>query len=81
MMVIYRSPFWGGVYPNSIAEDRTGTIYLGMRSAVARLSPRSGGFFEDWLVPSNCTQRQIDPSVPFALECRCIPAPAVTPAG
>jgi hypothetical protein len=35
MMVLYRNPVWRGSYPNSVAEDRAGTIYLGMRSAVA----------------------------------------------
>ena len=42
------------LYPNSAAVTREGTVYVGMRHAVARLKPRKGGYSESWLVPPAC---------------------------
>jgi hypothetical protein len=62
LTVLHRNPVWRLTYPTSIVRDQIGTLYVGMRSAVARLSPRRSGLFEDWLVPSNCIQRRQSPS-------------------
>ena len=53
----------------SIVRDPLGTIYLGMRSGVARLTPDSRGFREDWLVQAECRTRVPDSSN----SCRCEP--------
>jgi hypothetical protein len=60
--VLHRNPVWRSIYPTSVVSNRVGTVYVGMRSAVARLSPSSSGLKEDWLVPSNCVRRRQSPS-------------------
>jgi hypothetical protein len=55
--------------PNSVvAVD--GTIFIGMRYAVARLTPRRRGFVESWLVPPWCVRM-----VPrdYLEPCQCVP--------
>jgi hypothetical protein len=68
MEVVHRNETWHLTYPNSVVQDR-GTIYIGMRSAIARLTPVPGGFSEDWLVPSACVRRSF---VSDVTPCRCI---------
>ncbi|HEY9228024.1 MAG TPA: hypothetical protein VIP11_15315 [Gemmatimonadaceae bacterium] len=67
--LLHANPVWGRTYPTSIARDREGLIYLGMRSGVARLTPRANGYSEDWLVPTNCRRRM--PSGALR-DCRCV---------
>lgn len=43
--------FWGGLYPNSVIVDGTGTIYVGMREGVAKVALRKGRRTVTWLVP------------------------------
>jgi hypothetical protein len=68
--VVHRNPVWSGTYPNSIARDPGGRIYVGMRSAVARLTPSVNGLVEDWLVTSDCVRRVAYPT-PVPL-CDCV---------
>ncbi len=46
--------------PDSIARDRAGRIFIGMRHLVVRLSPARKGFHEDWLVPPWCTNVDLE---------------------
>jgi hypothetical protein len=43
---------WGGLYPNSLVRDASGTFYLGMRYVVARLRRTEAGYSEEWLTPN-----------------------------
>jgi hypothetical protein len=52
--VAHRNPMWGFLYPNSVAVARGGTVYVGMRHAVARLTPTKSGFAEEWIVRDTC---------------------------
>ena len=67
---LYGDPAWGYTYASSILRDRAGIVYIGMRSAVARLTPSGRGYHEDWLVPERCRRR-----VPVGRgePCRCEP--------
>src|SRR5262249_13572428 len=74
--VLHRNPVWAYTYPTHVARDRSGTLYLGMRSAVARLVPSSLGYREDWLVPKACRRRGAGDS---ARGCGCTTSVARTP--
>ena len=54
---MYGNPAWAYTYASSILRDRVGVVYIGMRSAVARLKPSASGYREDWLVPQRCGRR------------------------
>lgn len=54
--VLHSNPNWWAVHPSNVVVDRTGTIFLGMGFAVARLEPTDGGYTESWLVPSGCSR-------------------------
>ncbi len=41
---------WGILYPTSIALDAKGTVYVGMRGGVARMTPVAGGYEVRWLL-------------------------------
>lgn len=45
---------WSVTYPSSVVRDRAGVVYIGMRSAVGRLSPEGHDYRGDWLVRSHC---------------------------
>jgi hypothetical protein len=50
--LLHRFAESGGLWEsNSIAQDKDGTLYIGMGFAVRRLRPRSIGYAEDWLAP------------------------------
>src|SRR5688500_5798070 len=68
--VLHRNPLWSKTYPNSIAVDADGRIYVGIRSAIARLSRSVNGLIEDWLVTADCTRRAAHPG-PMPL-CECL---------
>jgi hypothetical protein len=42
------------LYPNSIVALNDGTIFIGMRMFVLRLTPIPAGYNEDWLLPNSC---------------------------
>lgn len=42
------------LYPNSILALNDGTIFIGMRMFVLRLTPSPAGYNEDWLLPNSC---------------------------
>ena len=68
--VLHGNPEWAYLYGSSLVRDRAGVIYVGMRSAVARLTPEAAGYREEWLVPAKCRTR-----VPIqdSASCRCEP--------
>ena len=41
-------------YSNSISVIADGTVFIGMRMFVLKLSLSSGGYQEEWLLPNNC---------------------------
>jgi hypothetical protein len=67
--VLHENAVWLSTSPTSIARDRSGVIFLGMRAGVARLTPTTNGYSEDWLVPANCPRRV---STDAPRECRCV---------
>lgn len=68
LRTLHRNSVWPYTYAHAVVRDRAGTVYIGMRSAVARLVPDSSGFREDWLVPITCQRRQ---KVSDLGECEC----------
>jgi hypothetical protein len=69
VQIIYHSPAWEYTFPISLARDRAGTIYVGMRSGVARLTPAGNGYRETWLVQKTCPRRLPTDSL---MTCRCV---------
>jgi hypothetical protein len=41
---------WGILYPTSMVIAKNGTVTIGMRGGVARLTPSAGGYEERWLL-------------------------------
>lgn len=55
-----------GLYPDSMAVDATGQLWIGMRQFVLRLTPAGGTYTPQWFVEARCkTVTQVD------LSCRC----------
>jgi hypothetical protein len=55
-----------GLYPDSMAVDASGALWIGMRQLVLRLSPERDRFSETWLVRQDCRRaEQVD------LDCIC----------
>jgi hypothetical protein len=50
---------WYLTYANSVLRDSSGVVFIGMRGAVARLTPTKQGLREDWLVPTSCRVRTL----------------------
>ena len=68
---LYHSAVWYLTYANSVARDQAGWIYVGMQSAVARLTSTDSGYQERWIVPASCPRRRL---VPRQLDrCVCVP--------
>jgi len=42
---------WHMLYPNSIAVERSGRVFVGMRHGVARFGPNGGADSGNWLIP------------------------------
>lgn len=59
------------LFPNSLVAMPDGTILIGMRHAIARLTPNGAGYQETWLVRPDCAALSIteDP----VLTCNCRP--------
>jgi hypothetical protein len=55
-----------GLYPESIATDAGGNVYVGIRGAVIRL--RAGAAREEWLVPPGCARFELK-----GMQCTCGP--------
>jgi hypothetical protein len=51
---VHRSHTWWAVYPNSVVRDSRGLVFVGMRYAVARLTPLGSGYREEWIIPERC---------------------------
>ena len=45
---------YGLTGPTSIVKEPSGTVYVGMRHFITRLTPTGQSFEEDWLVPADC---------------------------
>jgi hypothetical protein len=57
----HRFPLWVATqYPNSIIARPDGTIFIGMRMFVLRLTPNPTGYSEDWLLPNSCPTFELD---------------------
>ncbi|PTL78674.1 hypothetical protein [Vitiosangium sp. GDMCC 1.1324] len=55
------------LYPNSMTADSHGTLWVGMRHFVLRLTPSGKGFSREWFVPKDCARiKQQD------FECVCV---------
>jgi len=72
LRVLHRNEVWPYTYAHAVVRDRAGIIYIGMRSAVARLTPDNGGYREDWLVLATCQRREV---VGTLGQCECRGAP------
>lgn len=57
MVRTHGNAVWAGTAPQSVVRDRAGVLYVGMRSAVARLVPAGDGYRERWLVETRCRRR------------------------
>lgn len=55
-----------GLYPDSMAIDARGALWIGMRQLVLRLSPARGRFTETWLVRQDCRRAE-----QVELDCVC----------
>jgi hypothetical protein len=65
----HRFPDWvTAQYPNSIVARPDGTIFIGMRMFVLRLTPNPTGYSEDWLLPNSCPTFELDEK---ELDCVC----------
>ena len=63
---------WQYLYPTSMVVAADGTIFVGMRGAVAKLTRGADGWHERWLVPRECPR--LDGSNPDdENSCRCGP--------
>lgn len=59
---------YSGLYPSSMVRLDDGTLYIGMRRFVVRLTPAGDGYREDWLLPSDSRRFRMNES-----ECECLP--------
>jgi len=41
-------------YSTSIVKDKDGVLYLGMRYAIVKLTPKEDFYIEEWLIPNYC---------------------------
>jgi hypothetical protein len=65
----HRFPDWvTAQYPNSIVARPDGTIFIGMRMFVLRLTPNPTGYSEDRLLPNSCPTFELDEK---ELDCVC----------
>jgi len=55
-----------GLYPDSMAIDASGTLWVGMRQLVLRLAPDRERFSETWLVREDCRRAEL-----VELDCVC----------
>jgi hypothetical protein len=51
---VYRNDNWYQVYATTILRLQDETIVIGMRRAIAVLTPSTDGYREQWLVPASC---------------------------
>ena len=59
LRVLHRNAVWRYTYAHSVVRDKAGIIYIGMRSAVVRLTPENDAYREDWLVLATCQRREV----------------------
>jgi hypothetical protein len=55
-------------YPNSMAMDPSGVVYVGARHFVARFVPKADGYDEQWLVPQSCQKFTVNEK---EMDCVC----------
>lgn len=51
---LFRDDEWYQMYATSVARRADGVIFVGMRRAIAVLTPSTAGYSESWLVPAQC---------------------------
>lgn len=66
---LYSNANWYMVEPNSIVRSSAGVIYVGMRRAIAVLTPVESGFHETWLVAGTCPRQVRSDSIS---SCSCV---------
>jgi hypothetical protein len=52
--VLHENQTWLYTHPRSLVRDRSGAIFLGMMTGVARLIPKHDAYEEYWLMPRTC---------------------------
>jgi hypothetical protein len=55
-------------YPNSMAMDSSGVVYVGARHFIARFVPVADSYKEEWLVPQNCQKFSVNEK---EMDCVC----------
>jgi hypothetical protein len=65
---------YNGTFTNSVASTSDGTIYVGMRHFVTRLTPVGDGYQEDWLIPEKSAECPLPAECPKDRfpDCKCI---------
>ncbi len=58
---------YGSLYPNSMTLSKTGTIHIGMRHFITRLTPVNGSYKEEWFVSVDCQRFRMR-----EYDCSCI---------
>jgi hypothetical protein len=65
---IFNETGFNSFYPNSMAIDQSGVVYVGARHFVVRFVPIGDSYREEWLAPQDCQKFSIDEK---ELECIC----------
>jgi hypothetical protein len=60
---------YGLLIPNSVAVSTSGTLYVGMRHFVTRLTPVGASYRQEWLVPADCAKFELR-----GFDCVCLNA-------
>ena len=69
LQALARLPKWTKFqYANSMAILSDGSVFVGMRMFVLRLSPSSDGYTQQWLLPVECRAFHVEPG-----DCVCAP--------
>jgi hypothetical protein len=71
LKILHTFPRWiAQQYPNSMAITADGSIYVGMRMFVLKLTDRGGEYSEEWLLPNDCRKFYLDMT---KVGCACKP--------
>ncbi len=69
LKILHTLPEWtAGQYANSMAVTSDGSIYVGMRMFVLRLTEKGGDYSEEWLLPDDCRKFSLQES---GFDCAC----------
>lgn len=71
LQILFENGDMAMLYPNSIVEDQSGNVVVGMRFFVLQLQPRSdGAYVPIWYVPDKCSKIKVEGS--YGSECVCV---------